>query len=76
MHLLNWVVKKIFHVEQAITNVNRCTSQPNKIKILNDVSGIIKPFRMTLLLLLGPPGSGKTTLLQTLAGKHESSLKV
>ncbi|XVF72814.1 hypothetical protein PTKIN_Ptkin12aG0150700 [Pterospermum kingtungense] len=58
----------------AITNFNRCMSRPNKIKILNNVSGIIKPFRMTLLL--GLPGCGKTTLLQTLAGKHESSLKV
>ncbi|XVF32975.1 hypothetical protein REPUB_Repub17cG0128800 [Reevesia pubescens] len=58
----------------AMTNVNRCMTQPNKIKILEDVSGIIKPSRMTLLL--GPPGCGKTTLLQTLAGKHGPSLKV
>jgi len=44
------------------------------ISILHDVSGIIKPCRMTLLL--GPPGSGKTTLLLALAGKLDSTLKV
>ncbi|XVF72815.1 hypothetical protein PTKIN_Ptkin12aG0150800 [Pterospermum kingtungense] len=34
----------------AITKFNRCMSQPNKIKILNNVSGIIKPYRYTLQL--------------------------
>lgn len=50
---------------------------PNKKKpltILHDVSGVIKPRRMTLLL--GPPGSGKTTLLLALAGKLDSDVKV
>ncbi|KAJ0985631.1 hypothetical protein J5N97_003987 [Dioscorea zingiberensis] len=50
---------------------------PNKkrpVSILHDVSGIIKPRRMTLLL--GPPGSGKTTLLLALAGKLGSDLKI
>nr|XP_011459223.1 PREDICTED: pleiotropic drug resistance protein 1-like [Fragaria vesca subsp. vesca] len=41
--------------------------------ILDDVSGIIKPKRMTLLL--GPPSSGKTTLLLALAGKLAKDLK-
>ncbi|KAK8972661.1 hypothetical protein V6N11_082590 [Hibiscus sabdariffa] len=59
---------------RAITKVNRSVSRPNKIKFLDDVSGIIKPSRMTLLL--GLPGCGKTTFLQTLAGKHDPSLKV
>ncbi|KAK3426679.1 hypothetical protein EUGRSUZ_F03073 [Eucalyptus grandis] len=45
-----------------------------KLTILKDVSGIIRPSRMTLLL--GPPSSGKTTLLLALAGKLNSSLKV
>ncbi|KAI3786042.1 hypothetical protein L1987_45169 [Smallanthus sonchifolius] len=36
------------------------------ITILDDVSGVVKPRRMTLLL--GPPSSGKTTLLLALAG--------
>ncbi|KAJ1688210.1 hypothetical protein LUZ63_019600 [Rhynchospora breviuscula] len=50
---------------------------PNRkqpMPILHNISGIIKPRRMTLLL--GPPGSGKTTLLHALAGKLDSDLKV
>ncbi|KAL9238626.1 hypothetical protein vseg_013022 [Gypsophila vaccaria] len=49
---------------------------PNKkhLTILHDISGIIKPKRMTLLL--GPPSSGKTTLLLALAGKLSKELKV
>ncbi|KAM3256485.1 hypothetical protein ACQJBY_043427 [Aegilops geniculata] len=45
-----------------------------RIHILKDVTGILKPSRMTLLL--GPPGCGKTTLLLALAGKLNKSLKV
>ncbi|KAG0534334.1 hypothetical protein BDA96_04G271000 [Sorghum bicolor] len=44
------------------------------ISILRDLSGIIRPSRMTLLL--GSPGSGKTSLLLALAGRLESTLKV
>ncbi|PON89426.1 ABC transporter-like [Trema orientale] len=44
------------------------------LTILQDVSGVIKPGRMTLLL--GPPSSGKTTLLLALAGRLASNLKV
>jgi len=49
-------------------------SRKRKLTILNDVSGIIKPCRLTLLL--GPPGCGKTTFLLALAGKLDSALKV
>ncbi|KAL7001868.1 transcription factor, variant 2, partial [Sarracenia purpurea var. burkii] len=49
-------------------------SRKKSLPILQDVSGIIKPGRMTLLL--GPPSSGKTTLLLALAGKLNSDLKV
>ncbi|RAL41316.1 hypothetical protein DM860_010110 [Cuscuta australis] len=43
------------------------------VSILHDVSGIIKPGRMTLLL--GPPSSGKTTLLLALAGQLDPGLE-
>ncbi|KAL4603910.1 hypothetical protein ACB092_10G157600 [Castanea dentata] len=49
-------------------------SKVNKLKIIKNVSGIIKPSRLTLLL--GPPGCGKTTLLRALAGTLDQSLKV
>ncbi|KAH0449837.1 hypothetical protein IEQ34_020529 [Dendrobium chrysotoxum] len=49
-------------------------SKKKPLTILNDVSGIIKPRRMTLLL--GPPASGKTTLLLALAGKLGSDIKI
>jgi len=43
--------------------------------ILNNVSGVLKPGRTTLLL--GPPAAGKSTLLKALAGKlQHGSLKV
>ncbi|KAK8998889.1 hypothetical protein V6N11_070068 [Hibiscus sabdariffa] len=50
------------------------SKQEAKISILKDVSGIIKPGRMTLLL--GPPGCGKSTFLQALGGKLSQTLKV
>ncbi|KAJ7297517.1 hypothetical protein O6H91_Y051600 [Diphasiastrum complanatum] len=48
-------------------------SRKRVLNILRDVSGIIKPSRMTLLL--GPPSSGKTTLLLALAGKLDYNLR-
>ncbi|KAJ0092905.1 hypothetical protein Patl1_24753 [Pistacia atlantica] len=50
------------------------SKQEAKLRILKDISGIIKPGRMTLLL--GPPGCGKTTLLLALSGKLSHSLQV
>ncbi|XP_058074636.1 pleiotropic drug resistance protein TUR2-like isoform X2 [Magnolia sinica] len=57
-----------------LNNLHILPSRKKPVSILHDVSGIIKPCRMTLLL--GPPGSGKTTLLLALAGKLDSDLKV
>ncbi|WOL15669.1 hypothetical protein Cni_G24450 [Canna indica] len=48
-------------------------SKKRTLKILNNVSGILKPTRMTLLL--GPPASGKTTLLLALADKLDKNLR-
>ncbi|CAN6913065.1 unnamed protein product [Brassica oleracea] len=50
-----------------------CLKKEKNISILNGVSGIIRPKRMTLLL--GPPSCGKTTLLLALAGRLDHSLK-
>ncbi|KAF8008256.1 hypothetical protein BT93_K2047 [Corymbia citriodora subsp. variegata] len=58
----------------APTNKVGCKYQGNKKGILKNVSGVLKPARMTLLV--GPPECGKTTLLQALAGKSEKSLKI
>ncbi|XP_049936779.1 pleiotropic drug resistance protein 3-like [Nymphaea colorata] len=58
----------------GLVKVPGINASQTKISILKDVSGIIKPSRLTLLL--GPPGSGKTTLLLALAGKLDPTLKV
>ncbi|XP_072991166.1 ABC transporter G family member 39-like [Typha latifolia] len=68
---LNFFVNKIMVI---LSYLHIIPSGKRPISILHDVSGIIKPSRMTLLL--GPPGSGKTTLLLALAGKLDSTLQV
>ncbi|KAK9027297.1 hypothetical protein V6N11_067135 [Hibiscus sabdariffa] len=60
-------------VEGLLSNLHILPSRKKPLPILNGVSGIIKPKRMTLLL--GPPSSGKTTLLLALAGKLGKDLK-
>ncbi|KAL0905672.1 hypothetical protein M5K25_024110 [Dendrobium thyrsiflorum] len=69
--VLNFFVNKIMGVLSALHIV---PSGKRPISILHDISGIVRPCRMTLLL--GPPGSGKTTLLLALSGKLDSTLKV
>ncbi|KAG6759849.1 hypothetical protein POTOM_036342 [Populus tomentosa] len=54
--------------------IARSKPRETKISILKDVSGIIKPSRLTLLL--GPPGCGKTSLLLALSGRLDQSLEV
>ncbi|XP_074570849.1 ABC transporter G family member 36-like isoform X2 [Curcuma longa] len=68
------ILNSAIDVFEDFANVLRVLpSRKRPLSILHDVSGIIKPRRMTLLL--GPPGSGKTTLLLALAGKLSSELK-
>ena len=46
-----------------------------RLVILDKISGVLKPGRLTLLL--GPPSSGKSTLLKALSGTlQHSGLKV
>ncbi|KAG6391312.1 hypothetical protein SASPL_149066 [Salvia splendens] len=61
-------------IEGFLNFLHILPSQKKPFTILKDVSGVIKPSRMTLLL--GPPSSGKTTLLLALAGKLDQSLQV
>ncbi|KAG6550310.1 hypothetical protein Mapa_008271 [Marchantia paleacea] len=62
-------------VEDILQSLCIPISKKTKIPILRELSGIIKPGRLTLLL--GPPGSGKTSFLRALAGKlDDASLKV
>ncbi|XP_059456012.1 pleiotropic drug resistance protein 1-like [Corylus avellana] len=60
-------------LEGGLNYLHILSNQKKHLTILKDVSGIIKPRRMTLLL--GPPSSGKTTLLLGLAGKLDPALK-
>ncbi|KAG2686522.1 hypothetical protein I3760_09G009400 [Carya illinoinensis] len=60
-------------IERILGVVHLAPPKKRKIQILEDVSGIVKPSRMTLLL--GPPGAGKTTLLLALAGKLDDDLR-
>ncbi|XVF82763.1 hypothetical protein PTKIN_Ptkin16aG0075400 [Pterospermum kingtungense] len=61
-------------IEGVLGLIKLFPSKKRVVNILRDISGIVKPSRMTLLL--GPPGSGKTTLLRALAGKTDTDLGV
>lgn len=61
-------------VETLIATIGINFSEKAKLRILKNVSGVIKPSRMALVL--GPPSSGKTTLLLALAGRLDKNLKV
>ncbi|KAK0583718.1 hypothetical protein LWI29_001978 [Acer saccharum] len=60
-------------IESVLGFVHLIPHNKRKIQILNDVSGVVRPSRMTLLL--GPPASGKTTLMLALAGKLSDDLR-
>ncbi|KAF0898593.1 hypothetical protein E2562_008178 [Oryza meyeriana var. granulata] len=69
------LLNSVSNTVEAIGNaLHIFPSRKQPMTVLHDVSGIIKPRRMTLLL--GPPGSGKTTLLLALAGKLDKDLNV
>ncbi|KAK8973082.1 hypothetical protein V6N11_049432 [Hibiscus sabdariffa] len=59
--------------EGLLSYLHILPSRKKTLPILNDINGIIRPRRMTLLL--GPPSSGKTTLLLALARKLGKDLK-
>ncbi|KAL6585268.1 Pleiotropic drug resistance protein 2 [Orobanche minor] len=61
-------------IDGIMEKVRIIPSKKRNVKILHDVSGIVRPSRMTLLL--GPPGAGKSILLKALAGKLDKDLKV
>ncbi|GMI82035.1 pleiotropic drug resistance 12, ATP-binding cassette G40, PLEIOTROPIC DRUG RESISTANCE 12 [Hibiscus trionum] len=67
----NFFINKL---ESILHTFHLLSSRKKHVHILRDVSGIIRPCRMTLLL--GPPSSGKTTLLLALAGKLDRDLKI
>ncbi|KAL0775144.1 hypothetical protein Bca101_040296 [Brassica carinata] len=70
-------LKHIFLVsilENELVKLSGVRTHEAKISILNDVSGIINPGRLTLLL--DPPGCGKTTLLKALSGNLDKNLKL
>ncbi|KAG2729218.1 hypothetical protein I3760_01G239000 [Carya illinoinensis] len=60
-------------LEGFLTHLHILPSRKKHFRILKDVSGIIRPSRMTLPL--GPPSSGKSTLLLALAGTLDPGLK-
>eukprot|EP00250_Pteridium_aquilinum_P022353 c25359_g2_i2 orf=102-4673(+) len=61
-------------LQDILAWVHLVPSKKHNLAILHDVSGIVRPSRITLLL--GPPASGRTTLLLALAGKLDPALKV
>ncbi|KAI4355695.1 hypothetical protein L6164_004443 [Bauhinia variegata] len=61
-------------LESMLNCLHILSSRKKRMSILKNVSGIVKPRRLTLLL--GPPSSGKTTLLKALAGKLDPDLDV
>ena len=54
------------HVQAGLAQVGLWKEKRERLHILDGVSGVLQPSRMTLLL--GPPSSGKSTLLKALAG--------
>ncbi|KAI5320501.1 PREDICTED: ABC transporter [Prunus dulcis] len=65
----------VFNMTEALFRQLRIyRPQRSKLTILDNINGIIRPSRLTLLL--GPPSSGKTTLLLALAGRLGTGLQL
>ncbi|PSR91810.1 ABC transporter G family member 32 like [Actinidia chinensis var. chinensis] len=65
----------IFNMTEAFLGQLRIfAGRRKRLSILNNINGIIRPSRLTLLL--GPPSSGKTTLLLALAGRPGPDLQM
>ncbi|KAB1209191.1 ABC transporter G family member 32 [Morella rubra] len=65
----------VFNMSEALLRHLRIyQGQRRKLTILDNITGIIRPSRLTLLL--GPPSSGKTTLLLALAGRLGTDLEM
>ncbi|XP_019173606.1 PREDICTED: ABC transporter G family member 32-like [Ipomoea nil] len=65
----------LFNMTEAFLRKLRIfPSRRKRLSVLNNISGILRPSRLTLLL--GPPSSGKTTLLLALAGRLGPGLKM
>ncbi|KAL9329749.1 hypothetical protein ACSQ67_004752 [Phaseolus vulgaris] len=62
-----------FFLKGFLNSLHLIPSQKKPFTVIDGVSGIIKPKRMTLLL--GPPRFGKTTLLLALAGRLGKDLE-
>ncbi|KAK9715289.1 hypothetical protein RND81_06G154800 [Saponaria officinalis] len=60
--------------EAFLRKLHMYPGKRKKLTILDDISGIIRPSRLTLLL--GPPSSGKTTFLLALAGRLGPALQM
>ncbi|KAJ7527679.1 hypothetical protein O6H91_16G066100 [Diphasiastrum complanatum] len=69
--LINFTVNVL---ENLLNQLHLLPSKKQNLNLLSDISGVVKPSRMTLLL--GPPNAGKTTLLLALTGKLDPDLKV
>lgn len=70
------IISQCMYVQWPVSLVTRGRGAgTTQLRILDNVSGVLQPGRLTLLL--GPPSSGKSTLLKALSGRLEhTSLKV
>ncbi|CAM0906092.1 unnamed protein product [Alopecurus aequalis] len=67
------LVNAVINTAEGLVS-NFVSLNKKRVEILKDVSGVLKPSRLTLLL--GPPASGKTTLMRALTGKPDKNLEV